>query len=395
MWKNHNVWIILLGEFVVGLGLWAGIIGNLAFMQEVVPSDFHKSLIISIGILAGLVVAPLAGRLIDQSKKKTVIQFASLGRIISVFFMFIALYTNSVIWMILFLITLQIAAAFYMPALQSIIPMVVKDKDLITLNAWQMNARTISRIVGTAAAGLMLSYFELKWLYIISLIVYILMYFITNGLKLDETMNLSIQGKEKGGFKEVLPMLKEQPVVLMTLVLMLIPTLFLGSFNLVIMKISEIHQSTTISGLLYTVEGIGFMIGAAGLKYIADRVNLGTLLFGLAFIIGFMELLLLLADSTFFALLTFGLFGFSVGCFFPTTMVIFQKQVPKAFHGRFFSFRNMIDSVVFQIVLLSTGMMLDLIGLNGMGLVFGIISLSLTISFLLFSKKKNVIMHAQ
>jgi len=395
MWRNRNVWIILLGEFVVGIGLWAGIIGNLAFMQEVVPSDFYKSLIISIGILAGLVVAPLAGRLIDQSKKKTVIQFASIGRIISVFFMFIALYTNSVIWMILFLITLQIAAAFYMPALQSIIPMVVKDQDLITLNAWQMNARTISRIVGTAAAGLMLSYFELKWLYIISLIVYIIMYFITSALKLDETISVAVQNKDKARFKEVLPMLKAHPVVLMTLVLMLIPTLFLGSFNLVIMKISEIHQSTTISGLLYTVEGIGFMLGAAGLKYIAERVQIGTLLFGLAFIIGLMELMLLLADNTFFALLTFGLFGFSVGCFFPTTMVIFQKQVPKEFYGRFFSFRNMIDSVIFQIVLLSTGMMLDLIGLNGMGLVFGIISLSLTVSFLFFSKKKNVIMHAQ
>ena len=70
MWRNRNVWIILLGEFVLGIGLWAGIIGNLAFMQEVVPSDFYKSLIISIGILAGLVVAPLAGRLIDQSRKK-------------------------------------------------------------------------------------------------------------------------------------------------------------------------------------------------------------------------------------------------------------------------------------------------------------------------------------
>ena len=83
---------------------------------------------------------------------------ASIGRIISVLFMFIALYTNSVIWMILFLITLQIAAAFYMPALQSIIPMIAKEQDLITLNAWQMNARTISRIVGTAAAGFMLSF---------------------------------------------------------------------------------------------------------------------------------------------------------------------------------------------------------------------------------------------
>ncbi|TKI70684.1 MFS transporter [Lysinibacillus mangiferihumi] len=394
MWGKRNVWIILVGEFVVGLGLWAGIIGNLAFMQKVVPSDFHKSLIISIGILAGLVVAPLAGRLIDQSKKKTVIQFASVGRILSVFFMFIALYTNSVIWMILFLITLQIAAAFYMPALQSIIPLVVKDKDLMTLNAWQMNARTISRIVGTAAAGLMLSYFELKWLYIVSLIVYIIMYFITNSLKLDEAVNVSVNDKEKGRFKDVYPMLKEHPVVLMTLVLMLIPTLFLGSFNLVIMKITEMHESTTISGLLYTVEGIGFMLGAAGLKYIAERVKIGTLLFGLAFIIGLMELMLLLADSTFFALLTFGLFGFSVGCFFPTTMVIFQKQVPKEYHGRFFSFRNMIDSVVFQIVLLSTGMMLDLIGLSGMGIVFGMISLSLTVTFFLFSKKRKVILHA-
>lgn len=394
MWGKRNVWIILLGEFVVGLGLWAGIIGNLAFMQKVVPSDFHKSLIISIGILAGLVVAPLAGRLIDQSKKKTVIQFASVGRILSVFFMFIALYTNSVIWMILFLITLQIAAAFYMPALQSIIPLVVKDKDLMTLNAWQMNARTISRIVGTAAAGLMLSYFELKWLYIVSLIVYIIMYFITNSLKLDEAVNVSVNDKEKGRFKDVYPMLKEHPVVLMTLVLMLIPTLFLGSFNLVIMKITEMHESTTISGLLYTVEGIGFMLGAAGLKYIAERVKIGTLLFGLALIIGLMELMLLLADSTFFALLTFGLFGFSVGCFFPTTMVIFQKQVPKEYHGRFFSFRNMIDSVVFQIVLLSTGMMLDLIGLSGMGIVFSMISLSLTVTFFLFSKKRKVILHA-
>lgn len=395
MWRNRNVWIILLGEFVVGLGLWAGIIGNLAFMQEVVPSDFHKSLIISIGVLAGFIVGPLAGRIIDQTKKKTVIQWASIGRIVSVLFMFAALYTNSVMWMVIFLITLQIAAAFYMPALQSIIPMVVNNKDLLTLNAWQMNARTVSRIVGTAAAGLMLSYFELKWLYIISLIVYIIMFFITNGLQLHETANQSIKDKEQGGFKEVLPMLKEHPVVLMTLVLMLIPTLFLGSFNLVIMKISEIHQSTTISGLLYTVEGIGFMLGAAGLRFISDRVKIATLLFSLAFVIGAMELMFLFADVAFLALLTFAVFGFSVGCFFPTTMVIFQNQVPKEYHGRFFSFRNMIDSVIFQVVLLSTGMMLDLIGLSGMGLVFGIISVSLTISFLLFSKKKNVIMQVQ
>lgn len=70
MWKNRNVWIILIGELIAGLGLWASIIGNLEFMQEKVPSDFVKSLILSSGLLAGVLVGPLAGRVIDQSRKK-------------------------------------------------------------------------------------------------------------------------------------------------------------------------------------------------------------------------------------------------------------------------------------------------------------------------------------
>lgn len=70
MWKNKNVWIVLSGEFVAGLGLWFGIIGNLEFMQKNVPSDFMKSLILFTGLLAGVLVGPLAGRLIDSCSKK-------------------------------------------------------------------------------------------------------------------------------------------------------------------------------------------------------------------------------------------------------------------------------------------------------------------------------------
>jgi MFS transporter, DHA3 family, macrolide efflux protein len=76
--------------------------------------------------------------------------------------------------------------------------------------------------------------------------------------------------------------------------------------------------------------------------------------------------------------LAFTVFGFAVGCFFPTAATIFQTRVPKEFHGRFFSFRNMLDRLIFQVVLLMTGLLLDLVGLQIMTVLFGCLSLVMT-----------------
>jgi len=91
MWRNKNVWILLTGELIAGFGLWLGIIGNLEFMQEKVPSDFVKSLILATGLLAGLALGPLAGQIIDKYNKKSVMLFSGLARAASVIFMLIAL----------------------------------------------------------------------------------------------------------------------------------------------------------------------------------------------------------------------------------------------------------------------------------------------------------------
>src|SRR6185312_3133819 len=113
MWKNRNVWIILTGEMIAGLGLWTGIIGNLEFLQEKIPSDFVKALILSVGLLAGIIAGPLAGKVIDHSRKKTVLLISGFGRMISVVFMLIAISTGSVWWMVAFMISIQLAATFY------------------------------------------------------------------------------------------------------------------------------------------------------------------------------------------------------------------------------------------------------------------------------------------
>lgn len=395
MWRNRNIWIILLGEMIAGLGLWTGIIGNLEFMQEKVPSDFLKALIMSAGLLAGLIAGPMAGRVIDQSKKKTVLLISGFGRMLSVVFMLVAIATGSIWWMVAFMVSIQLSATFYFPALQATIPLVVKDDDLLTMNGMHMNVATISRVMGTALAGIMLIYWSLISLYWLSMIAYGALLLFTMMLRIDEedvTEEKVKTSGRSGGFMEVFPVLKAYPAVGMTLVMTLIPLLFIGSFNLVVINLSIIQDSASIKGLIYTFEGLAFMVGSLSVKYISSKWNTTTILFFFASMVGIAEFMLFFVESTAITLTAFAVLGFALGCFFPTAMVIFQKQMPKEYHGRFFSFRNMLERVMFQVVLLSAGAFLDIIGLQAMVIIFGIISLSMTALFFVQMKSKNIIL---
>lgn len=386
MLRNKNVWILLSGEFIAGIGLWLGIIGNLEFMQEKIPSDFIKSLLLAIGLLAGIAVGPFAGRLTDQTNKKTIMLIAGFIRAISVVFMLIALATGSIGWMIVFLILIQISAAFYFPALQAAIPLVVADKDLIQMNGIHMNVSTLSRIAGTALAGLLIVIVPLPMVYTTSLVAYIGLFILTMFLNIEENKDKSgpiTVKSEKTSFKDVFPIIKRLPVVFMTLIMTLVPCLFLGGFNLVIINISELQDSAAIKGLIYTTEGIAFMVGAFFIKKVSDKVSEYVILFGTSICIGISQMMLFFAESQVMTLLAFAIFGLSVGSFFPTAATIFQTRVPKEYHGRFFSFRNMLDRVTFQIVLLITGFLLDLMGLQLMSVLFGGLAILITLVFII------------
>lgn len=384
MWKNKNVWILLIGDFIAGLGLWLGIIGNLEFMQEKVPSDFLKAAILAAGLLAGVAVGPLAGRITDQTSKKKVMLIAGFARTVGVIFMLIAIQTGSIWWMIIFLIFIQVSAAFYFPALQAAIPLVVDEKDLLQLNGIYMNVSSLSRVLGTAVAGIFLVVMSLSMLYVASLVAYLGLFILTWFLSFDEKQ--AVQASEeatpaKTDFKDLFPVLKGLPIVFMTLVMTLVPLLFIGGFNLIVINISELQDSSAIKSWLYTAEGLSFMVGAFFVKQISRKSSPYTILFFCSFMIGLSQLLLYLADIPMMAVFAFAVFGFSVGCFFPTAATIFQTRVPKEYHGRFFSFRNMLERLIFQVILLITGFLLDAVGLQVIAITFGGLSILMTILF--------------
>ncbi|MCM3067009.1 MFS transporter [Priestia flexa] len=389
MWKNRNVWILLLGELIAGLGLWMGIIGNLEFMQAKIPSDFMKSIILAIGIVIGVALGPLAGKLTDQLHKKKVMLAAGLLRTISVLFMLLALATDSIGWMIVFLILIQISAAFYFPALQATLPLVVDEKELLQLNGVYMNVSTLSRILGTALGGALLMIMPLHTLYLFSFAAYLALFLLTMLLKVDDdsVSKVGEHVKEKRDFSTLFPMIKQEPIVSITLIMLLIPLLFIGGFNLIVINISELQDSAAIKGWIYTAEGIAFMLGAFTVKQLTKYISQVQILFVFSLFVGVSQLMLYMATNSLITIIAFTIFGFAIGCFFPVAATIFQTTVPKDFHGRFFSFRNMLERIVFQVVLLTTGFLLDSIGFQLMTVAFGMVSVGLTILFYIWYRQ--------
>ncbi|MGN1402214.1 MAG: MFS transporter [Bacillus sp. (in: firmicutes)] len=388
MIKNKNVWILMSGEFIANLGLWLGIIGNLEFLQHLVPSDLHKSLILLLGMLAGVVFAPLAGKAIDRTSKRKVMLYASLGRILSVLFMFVAIEMNSILWMSFYMVLIGVANAFYLPALQACIPLIVKGDQLLAMNGLHMNIGTVARIMGTALAGMALLYLSLFQMYFLSMIAYAFIFVCTYFLAVPEDGHKEkARHNVKGGFKEVWPMLNDTPPVLMGLVLLLVPALFLGSFNLMVLEIGEMQNDPTIKSWLYTVEGIGFLAGAFIAKRFFDRKSPVTVMLGAALFMAISQVSLYFGDVKVPSIIAFAVFGTAAGVFYPIAATMFQQMVSKDMHGRFFSFKGMADRLVFQVVLVCTGLFLDTIGFKYMVLVFGGISMCMVLSFAIAQRR--------
>jgi len=154
--RNKNLSIVLGSQLVFQLGIWFGTIGNLQFLQTHIESHFFQAFFLVMGGIIGVIIGPYAGRYIDVTLKVKVLRLVGVMRIISVIAMLIAIYTGSIYWMMIYSIVIGCSASFFIPTIQTILPLIVDKEDLITVNSININIITLSRIFGAVLAGLLL-----------------------------------------------------------------------------------------------------------------------------------------------------------------------------------------------------------------------------------------------
>jgi MFS transporter, DHA3 family, macrolide efflux protein len=387
MWKNRNFLLLMFGTAVSSTGLWVGIIGNLEFLQKNVESSFLQALIILAGFLVGIFLAPMAGRIIDRSNKKKILLYTGFARCAAIFFMYLAIAYNNVWWMVIYTLVIGISGTFAQPAMQTLLPLVVKKEELLGANAVNMNLFTGSRIVGTALGGVMLVGMSLFALYTVTLVSYLILLFSTFFIMVEEKPKEAKRTDRKDNFfstlRELYPIVKKQHKVVYGIFLLIPAYLFLSGFNLMVIEISELQDNPGIKGILYTTEGLCVFVGTfLSKKFFREQPKL-SYMFAITFIIATAHTTLFLADHPAMSIFSFGLFGLAAGTLFPVVTTIFQTDIPSDYHGRFFSIKGMVDNILFQALMLLTGLFLDTIGFQYMVIAFGIASFCIAIAILL------------
>jgi len=391
IWKIRNFRLLWTASFVGEMGLWFGLVGNLQFMQDKVESAFLQSLILLAGLAVGLLFGPMAGRLIDRSPIKPLLLTVGLIRLLGIGFMFLALATDSIFWMVVYTIIGGVTSVFYNPALQAVMPLIVPPDQLLSANGLQMNAYTMSRIVGAGLAGVAVAYIDLYWVYVVTLVGYCGLLVLTSFLQLDESAKAEGKQQEKVRFQEVLPIIKARPRVVSALLLAFVPTFFLAGFNINVVAIAKLVGADEIKGLLYTIEGIAFLLGSFLVKRAAEGRDALKFMMAAGLIIILAQFSLHFAEYYFVSVLAFTLSGFACGMFFPLTATLQQTEIPGEYHGRFFAFRGMIDTIMWQVLTMISGALLDLTGLPNMVVIFGACSTAmLTVLFLRMKNSPRV-----
>jgi len=388
--RNRSFVLLMTGEIIGGIGLWFSIIANLMFMSKLLSSDFMKSLLLMIGVFASVIFLPQIGKIVDRYNKRNILIVANILRCVAPLLMLPALYYGSIPWMLASLVMLQISGAVYFPAVRTAIPMLVERENLLAANTFHMNAITISRIAGTAIAGVLVEVLDLYTIYISSLVVYAVIALLFLLVRIPEASEavVSAAANAKMKFSEVFRVIRQERSVLIGIIATGVINLFLGGINLIVLSISELMDTPKMMGYMYAVEGMSILVAGLFVKRLIGGSNLVKSIASLLFLFALAQFTMSFVNQWAAVLGGMMMFGFLIAFLFPMAATLFQQRVAKEMHGRFFSFKEMVDRIIIQVALLATGASLDLFGTSvyliaiaGFTALTGLFAIVLTIRF--------------
>jgi len=361
---------IWLGEMVSVIGSSLSDFALSIWVYTTTGSVMQFSIMMLAFALPRLLIAPVAGMIVDRFNRRSVMLFSDMAHAVLMGSVMVLLHFNLLVpWHLYVIAALSaIASAFQMPAYQAIIPQLVDEAQLGRANGMVNLADGVAQLLGPLLGGVLLGLIGLSGIVLIDLLTFAvaalaLVLVRVPNVAAIKSHDLSHEANGTDDFRDDFRtgwrFIAQRPALLQ-LMIYIAATVFLTSFVQVLTPPLVLSFTTeAMLGVILAVGGIGMLAGGLLMSVWGGpkRRVYGLLLFD---VVTALALILagVLSTPWWFAVAAF-FFFFSMPISRGSAQSIWQSVVPQPLQGRVFSARDMIAIAASPIAILLAGPLAD------------------------------------
>jgi len=340
--RHRNFRLFWSGQLVSLIGTWMQTVAQAWLVLDLTGSSFKLGVVSALQFLPMLFLSFFTGPLIDYFDKRKIIIGSQLTLMLLAFLLALLTWTGAVrYWHVLVLATLLgVVNTIDMPARQAFVIEMVGREDLMNAVALNSSVFNAARAFGPAAAGMLISAGGTAFCFFVNGISFLA---VIGGLLLMRTAGGPARDRRPydilRGTVEALRCIRETPVVLTTILLVAVVSIFGTNFNVLVPVFArmELHRDAAAFGFLMSSFGIGALFGAASLAFLSRWEPRFSFLFSGGLGLSIFLMLIGLQRSYGMTAFLLGLAGWSMVGFFGMANTTVQLNTPDRLRGRVMS----------------------------------------------------------
>lgn len=399
---NKNLIMLLSGQLVSQIGDKFHMIALSLWVLNTTGSTAKMGAVLAASLIPGLLLGFFSGAIVDRFNRKYIIVGTDIfrGVLLAVFALLFFNEKMSFSTVLVMQALLSVNAAFFDPAVPSLIPVIVKRDQLAGANSMYQFINGISMIAGAFLSGIFISFFGYLWVFVVNaasfLISGLFECFIKTPEEQLERKDFSLKNVMTDLSSGYRYMLSRQVLMILLFMVMLIH-FFVGSIEVFMPVLAGLFDTGPEKNLGYfhAVFGAGSIIMGLLGKYIVrpgvEKYTLFTSTCVMGVLLSGMSLLNA-GQTTAIAgyLVVFFLFGSTVICAGVSFRTLLQKSIDNRFAGRVFAVAGSLGNGSIPAAMIIYGMLLEKYRPQGLLMISGLVLIGLSIiSLTLYREEKN------
>lgn len=326
-------------------------------------------------IVPVLLLAPLAGSVVDRSARVAVMMRSDLARV--------GLAAALVVWhdsaVIAYGVAFGLSAGqvFFSPAAQSLLPTVVDDDELVAANSGIWTAAVTAQILVAPVAAVLAVRFGFGVAFAVNAVSFALSAAVLRGLREPERPPRVQVSSSLARAREALGVLGEIPLLRALAVGQFLAALSAGATSALLVVLAQDHLGGGESfGILVACIGVGAALGPLLLLRRIKNPRRPLFVFGPYAVRGVVDLVLAVVSGLPLAAAALVVYGLSTSTGNVTFGSLVQSRVPDELRGRAFAGFDVLWQGGRMLSLLGGGLLADTLGIRAVYLLGGLLLLA-------------------